>query len=279
MTELSLVAALAKRLPRIGDDCAIVRHGDEDLLFTTDLLVEDVHFRRTERTAADVGYRALARSLSDIAAMGGDPRWATVALALPPWATERWVAGFYRGLLSLAARHKTEIVGGDFSRAPVLTADVMVCGTVPTGQALRRDRARPGDLIYVSGPLGRGKWRFVPRLALGRQLRALGATSCMDLSDGLSLDLHRLTLASRVSAELNTLPLARGASLEEGFHRGEDYELLFTLPASVKPPRGARAVGKVTRGKVGRVTYNGVLVTPDGHDHFRSQPQPDPRTA
>ena len=272
MTELSLVAALAKRLPRIGDDCAVIRHGNEDLLFTTDLLVEDIHFRRSERSAVDVGYRALARSLSDIAAMGGEPRWATVALALPPWVTERWVSGFYRGALGLAARHKTEIVGGDFSRAPALAADVMICGTVPPGEALKRSGAQPGDGLYVSGPLGRGKWRFVPRLALGRQLRALGATACMDLSDGLSIDLHRLATASRVSAELDSLPLARGASLQDAFHRGEDYELLFTLPPSLKPPRSARRIGRIVRGKVGRVTYNGVLVNPHGHDHFRSEP-------
>ncbi|MBY0508212.1 MAG: thiamine-phosphate kinase [Bryobacteraceae bacterium] len=274
MTELALVAALAKRLPRIGDDCAIVPHGPEDLLFTTDLLVEDVHFRRAERTAADVGYRALARSLSDIAAMGGEPRWATVALALPPWATGRWVAGFYDGLIALAAQHRTEVVGGDFSRALALTADVMVCGTAPKGQALRRDRARPGDLIYVSGPLGRGKWRFPPRLALGQQLRKLGATSCMDLSDGLSLDLHRLAVASRVAADLHTVPLARGASLSDGLHRGEDYELLFTLPPGAKPPRLTHAIGRILRGQPGLVTYNGGQVTPDGHDHFRSQPHP-----
>jgi len=274
MTELSLVAALAKRLPRIGDDCAIVRHGAEDLLFTTDLLVEDVHFRRTEHPAADIGYRALARSLSDIASMGGEPRWATVALALPPWATERWVAGFYRGMLGLAARHKTEIVGGDFSRAPVLAADVMICGTVAPGEALRRNGARPGDLIYVSGALGRGRWRFVPRLTLGRQLRGLGATSCMDLSDGLSLDLHRLTTASRVAAALETIPVARGATLAEAFDRGEDYELLFTLPPAVKAPRSARWIGTIVRGRVGRVTYNGELVIPKGHDHFRSEPHP-----
>ncbi len=271
MTELSLVAALAKRLPRIGDDCAVVPHGGEDLLFTTDLLVEDVHFRRAQRSAADVGYRALARSLSDIAAMGGDAKWATVALALPEWATERWVAGFYRGMLSLAARHKTEVIGGDFSRAPLLVADVMVCGGAPKGESLRRNGARPGDAIYVSGALGRGKWRFVPRLVLGRQLRALGATSCMDLSDGLSLDLHRLTTASRVSAELEAIPVARGATIEQAFHAGEDYELLFTLPAEVKAPRQAVRIGWIRQGRVGRVTYNGSLVNPDGHDHFRSE--------
>lgn len=272
MTELSLVAALAKRLPRIGDDCAVIRHGGEDLLFTTDLLVEDVHFRRTERSAPDIGYRALARSLSDIAAMGGDPRWATVAVALPPWATERWVAAFYRGLLGIATRDRTEIVGGDFSRAPVLMVDVMVCGTVPKGRALRRNGARPGDAIYVSGPLGRSKWRFVPRLALGRLLRTYHATSCMDLSDGLSLDLHRLALASGVSAELDHIPIARRATLDGALHRGEDYELLFTLPPQTKPPRGVYRIGEIAPGFAGRVTYNGVLVTPDGHDHFRSQP-------
>jgi thiamine-monophosphate kinase len=272
MTELALVAALAKRLPRIGDDCAIVKHGGEDLLFTTDMLVEDVHFRRAERSAPDVGYRALARSLSDIAAMGGNACWATVALALPPWATERWVAGFYRGMQGLAARHKLELIGGDFSRAPVLVADVMICGSAPSGQALRRNGARPGDVIYVSGPLGRGKWRFVPRIALGRQLRGLGATSCMDLSDGLSLDLHRLTLASRVSASLDAFPIARGATRDDAFHRGEDYELLFTLPPQTKPPRSVHRIGVVTRGHVGRVTYNGELVPPDGHDHFRAHP-------
>ena len=272
MTELSLVASLAKRLPRIGDDCAIVRHGDDDLLFTTDLLVEDVHFRRQERSAPDIGYRALARSLSDIAAMGGDPRWATVAVALPPWATERWVAAFYRGMMGLATRDRVEIVGGDFSRAPVLAVDVMICGTVPPGRALRRNGARPGDAIYVSGPLGRGKWRFVPRLALGRMLRTYDATSCMDLSDGLSLDLYRLTMASGVSAELNHIPIRPRATLDDALHRGEDYELLFTLPPHVSPPHTVHRIGQIMRGNVGQVTYNGVLVTPDGYDHFRSQP-------
>ena len=274
MTELSLVASLAKRLPRIGDDCAIVRHGDDDLLFTTDLLVEDVHFRRQDRSAPDIGYRALARSLSDIAAMGGDPRWATVAVALPPWATERWVAAFYRGMLGVATRDRVEIVGGDFSRAPVLTVDVMICGTVPPGRALRRNGARPGDAIYVSGPLGRGKWRFVPRLALGRSLRTYHATSCMDISDGLSLDLYRLTMASGVSADLTHVPIRPRATLDDALHRGEDYELLFTLPPQVTPPRTAHRIGQIMRGNVGQVTYNGVLVTPDGYDHFRSEPHP-----
>ena len=124
----------------------------------------------------------------------------------------------------------------------------MICGSVRAGEALRRTGARPGDVIYVSGPLGRGKWRFEPRITLGRQLRGLGATACMDLSDGLSLDLHRLTVASRVSAALDAVPVARGAKLAEAFHRGEDYELLFTLPARGEaaarcPPRGSGGAG------------------------------------
>ena len=189
MTELELIRDLARRLPAIGDDCAILPHGREDLLFKVDMLIEDVHFRRTERTAADVGYRALARALSDIAAMGGRPKWALVALALPPWATKRWIRGFYDGLLALARQHGTELVGGDLSHADQLVADVFVAGVVPHGQALRRSTARAGDDLFVSGPLGRQKWRFPPRLALGQQLRkGRSATACMDLSDGISID-------------------------------------------------------------------------------------------
>jgi thiamine-monophosphate kinase len=94
----------------------------------------------------------------------------------------------------------------------------------------------------------------------------------MDLSDGLSLDLYRLTLASRVSAALDAVPIARGATLMEAFNRGEDYELLFTLPPSTKAPRGAIRIGVVTRGHIGRVTYNGEQVNPQGHDHFRTEP-------
>ena len=271
MTELELIRDLARRLPAIGDDCAILPHGREDLLFKVDMLIEDVHFRRAERTAADVGYRALARALSDIAAMGGSPKWALVALALPPWADRRWIRGFYDGFLALARRHNTELVGGDLSHAGKLVADVFVAGVVPHGRALRRSTARAGDELFVSGRLGRRPWRFQPRLALGEQLRrSRVVTACMDLSDGLSLDLHRLAAASGVEAELDTVPDARGADLAAALHHGEDYELLFAQKAGRAAPAGCYRIGRLVPGvKPGRLMLGGRPVPQLGYDHLK----------
>src|SRR5580700_4783804 len=225
----------------IGDDCAIFRQrgASEDLVFTTDMLVEDVHFSRDTHRPEDAGWKALARGLSDIAAMGAAPRFCLVSLALAPWADSDWVDGFYRGLLRLARREKTVLAGGDLGRAAKVMCDIVVCGSVPRGRALRRDGARAGDSIYVSGALGgsalglsrldlsrlllkqgAGKARRrhlkpEPRIALGSFLREQAlATAAMDLSDGLSLDLHRLCLASRLSAAIDAPPVFPGASLE-----------------------------------------------------------------
>lgn len=254
----------------IGDDCAIFRpRAGEDLVFTTDLFIEDVHFRRRDHDAQALGRRALARSLSDIAAMGGTPRFCLVSLALPPWADEKWFGGFYRGLQALAAETGTAVAGGDLSHAPQLVCDVMVCGSVAKGKALRRDGARPGDAIYVSGPLGGWTHRreIVPRLDMGRKLMGK-ATACMDLSDGLSLDLHRLAKASGVGATLDRgLPVLHGATLEQALHDGEDYELLYTAPAGVRVP-GER-IGTIVEDRAGRVTFMGLVLKPGGYDHFR----------
>jgi thiamine-monophosphate kinase len=266
-----MVEWLRRQAPLIGDDCAVIPNGPADLLLKVDMLVENVHFRRAERSAADVGYRALARALSDMAAMGGTPKYALVALALAPWTTRRWVEGFYRGFLGLAKQHRVELAGGDLSHADQLVADVFLTGTAPRGKALRRHGARPGDTIYVSGPLGRRAWCFQPRLALGRRLRQDKAvTACMDISDGIALDLHRLMAASGVAAELHRVPLARGASEQRALHYGEDYELLFTrrIPFG-KPPDGVIAVGKIVNGKRGSVTLRGETVPPVGYDHWK----------
>ena len=252
----------------IGDDCAIYHaRPTEELLFTTDYSIEKVHFTRDARPQ-DIGYRALARSLSDIAAMGGRPCFCLVSLALAEWAGEQWINAFYRGLLQLARKHQTALAGGDLSHADQMVCDVMVCGSVAKGKALRRDGARPGDIIYVSGPLG--GWRHKPlpqpRLDLGRRL--LGkATACMDISDGLSLDLHRLCLASKVSANLDAIPIIEGATLEEALHDGEDYELLFTAPPKTRVP--GIAIGTITRGSPGTITFQGRALRQLGYDHFR----------
>lgn len=266
----------------IGDDCAVLRPAPgEDLLVTTDLLVEGVHFRRGAIPARSLGHKTLARGLSDIAAMGGLPRWAFVSVAVPRWANERILNAYYDGLLTLAREHRVQVAGGDLSRSREFTADIVVLGAVPRGKALLRSTARPGDAIYVSGTLGHAaasKYTDLsePRLALGRWLRAR-ATSCMDLSDGLSLDLHRLCWESRVAADLDadfskTPPRARRATSEQALHGGEDYELLFT--ASKKIPSAAcglplTRIGTIVAGRRGRVTLHGRKLEQRGWDHFR----------
>lgn len=275
----------------IGDDCAIFRPPGafEDWLITTDMVIEDRHFRRDSHPAAALGHKTLARGLSDIAAMGGVPRFSLLSMAVAPWTDARWLRGFFRGFHALSRQAGAPLVGGDLARTEKLACDIVVCGTAPCGQALRRDGARPGDGIYVSGRLGgsalglrtgRGEARRVhlrpqPRLRLGRRLRRLGATAAMDLSDGLSLDLQRLCLASGVAAELDREPpVFPGATVEDALHGGEDYELLFTLPPDSRPPRSFEGlpltrIGTICPGRPGRIVLCGRLLKPGGWDHFR----------
>jgi thiamine-monophosphate kinase len=254
----------------IGDDCAIYRpRPNEELLFTTDQSIEGVHFL-PDQPPSIIGHNALARSLSDIAAMGGKPRFCLVSLAIPSERGDKFITAFYRGLMALARRSGTVLAGGDLAHSGKIYCDVMVCGSTPRGRALRRSGARPGDLLYVSGHLGK-PWggRIQPRLALGRLLRGR-ATSCMDLSDGLSLDLHRLCLASGVAAIVDRVPIVRGATLDRALHSGEDYELLFTLPPRKAPPARTTLIGTIVKGRAGAVQFQGQLLTPRGYDHFVS---------
>jgi thiamine-monophosphate kinase len=254
----------------IGDDCAIYRpRPNEELLFTADQSIEGVHFLPGQSPSI-IGHNALARSLSDIAAMGAEPRFCLVSLAVPPGRGDKFITAFYRGLITLARRTGTALAGGDLAHSDKIYCDVMVCGSTARGQALRRSGARPGDLLYVSGRLGK-PWggRIQPRLALGRALRGR-ATSCMDLSDGLSLDLHRLCLASGVAAIVGRIPIVRGVTLDRALHGGEDYELLFTLPPRKSPPRGTTLIGTIVKGRAGTVQFQGQPLTPRGYDHFVS---------
>ncbi len=300
MNEPELIELLRRRtaLPRtagvvlgIGDDCAIVRPrgASEDWLYTTDMLIEGTHFRRETHRAADVGWKALARGLSDIAAMGGEPRFCLLSLAVASWVDALWVRGFYDGLLALATRAGAALIGGDLAHTDRVMCDIVVAGTVPRGTALRRDGARAGDAIYVSGALGgsalglasgRGKaWarhkRPEPRLALGQFLRTrMRATAAMDLSDGLSLDLHRLSAASGLHAEIAALPVYRGATRQQALHGGEDYELLFTAPARVRVPLEFEGlpltrIGTMRKGAAGAVILDGEALPPLGYDHLR----------
>ncbi|MBV8810502.1 MAG: thiamine-phosphate kinase [Acidobacteriaceae bacterium] len=299
MRETELVALIRKLTTRapsqpqiiqsIGDDCAILRpRPNEDLVFTTDFVIEGRHFTLDTHKPADIGYKALGRSLSDLAAMGSEPLFCLVSLAVPAAFAPRWIQNFYRGLLALAAYYKITVAGGDLARFDKVVADVICCGRVPRGKAILRSGARPGDRIFVTGQLGgsahgfrtrtgaawRGHLHPEPRIPAGMALRKLGVRAGMDLSDGLALDLYRLCLESKVSAEIGSnLPIAPGATEDEALHGGEDYELLFTAPPQLTiPPRIAKVsvtgIGRITRGKPGTIRYGGRILPPKGFDHF-----------
>ncbi len=263
----------------IGDDCAIVRpRAGEDLVFTSDFVLEDRHFTLATHSPAAIGEKALARSLSDLAAMGAEPVFCLVSLAAPAKLGGPFVKRFYQGLLRAADRYSISLAGGDLSRFDKVIADVTCCGRVPRGKALLRSGAKAGDRMYVTGKLGAAAHAFAagrpilpkPRLAAGIELRKLGVSAAIDLSDGLSLDLARLCAASNVSAEIasNRLPVARHATLDEALHGGEDYELLFTAAPQIRIPAAMSEIGVVTRKRPSHVLMDGHPLQSKGFDHF-----------
>jgi thiamine-monophosphate kinase len=297
LRKLASVPAGSPVILGIGDDCAIYRPrgSADDLLFTSDMLIEGVHFLRETHKAAVAGRKALVRSLSDIAAMGGAPRFCLVALCVPGWASAKWVDQFFDGVLALAGETGTVLAGGDLAHGETLACDVTVCGAVPRGTALRRDGAKAGHDIYVSGLLGgsalglqhlshqkkkgqalRRHLQPEPRLALGRFLREkLHASAAIDLSDGLALDLQRLCVASRVDAAITAPPQFPGASLEQALHGGEEYELLFTVPEGARVPAAFAGIQLTPIGRMVRAADGGGRVLLDskslpalGYDHF-----------
>src|SRR3954447_26950578 len=273
----------------IGDDCAIVRpRSGHDLVFTSDFLLEGRHFTLDTHKADDVGHKALARSLSDLAAMGASPVFCLVSLGVPSALGQKWVERFYKGLLGLAASERVTLAGGDLAQFARVIVDVTCCGEPPRGKALLRSGAKAGDRIYVTGQLGssanglstgRGRnfrrhLRPQPRVEVGLALCRLRVSACMDISDGLALDLHRLCLESGLSAELNDdIPVARGASLEDALHGGEDYELLFTAPPRIRIPSelagvSVAAMGTLSAGAPGELWFRHQPLAPGGFDHF-----------
>lgn len=244
----------------IGDDCAVLRlKPGYELLVTTDLCLENVHFRRAWHPPAAVGHRCLTRGLSDIAAMGGEPLACFLSLGLPADLPQAWITGFLRGLLVLAKRYKVQLAGGDVSSAPQITADIIVTSQVPSGTAILRSGASPGDRLYVTGNLGgsaatlkqlfagkklkpqRSNPHFypTPRLEVGKYLqKSRSVTAMIDISDGLSVDLRHICDESGVAAILSAdkIPIGKNANLELALHGGEDYELLFTASKHAKVP-------------------------------------------
>ena len=288
MKEFELIARLTKSLPAnenvvvgAGDDCAVLDLGvpEKLILFKTDAVVEDIHFTR-ETPPEKIGRKALARCLSDIAAMAGTPTAALVTLALPKKFDAEFVAKIYDGLNALAQKTGVAIVGGETTTNPErILVSVALLGTVPRGKQILRGGAKPGDAIFVTGELGGSlagrHLDFEPRLAEARWLAEhFPIHAMMDLSDGLAGDLRHILHASHVGAELLTtsIPISRAAKVSsraEGSAKppllaaltdGEDFELLFTvasrdavplLDAWKKefPKTKLTCIGKITAGE------------------------------
>lgn len=271
-------------LTGIGDDCAVLRPPPgRDLLVTTDFSLEGIHFRRDWHPPESVGHRCVARGLSDLAAMGGEPLAVFLSLALPRDVPQPWVRRFMRGLIDLAERHGARLAGGDTAEsADGAIADIVVVGSVPKGQSILRSGAKAGDRIYVSGELGgsaaavlemrssKGSKKVSardyprhfypePRVELGKILRQKKLASAMiDTSDGLSTDLAHICEESGVGAQIaeELIPRARvgrpgrEVGLDLALHGGEDYELLFTAPKGQKIPRHLAGVALTEIGKI-----------------------------
>ena len=273
----------------IGDDCAVLRlRAGEEMVVTTDLLLEGRHFRRDWHSAESAGWRCLARGLSDVAAMGGRPVAAFLSLALPGGFAVEWVDGFLRAFRELGDKFGVELAGGDTAESSAgVVADVVVVGAVKRGRALLRGGARVGDGVYVTGRLGgsaaelermeagergsRGPQTFPePRVEVGLALaRRGGVGAAMDLSDGLSSDTRRLAEASGVGVNLDCVPVAEGASEAQALHGGEDYELLFTCVGRV--PKRIAGVEVTRVGTViadGGVRFRGEELVAAGWEHF-----------
>ena len=249
--EDNLIARICRDLPKPahvlvgpGDDCAVVGAGEELVLLKTDAVVAGIHFLHDEKSTR-VGWKAVARVLSDFAAMGGKPGELLITLALAPEVSVDWVDGLYRGMNSCLEQHGGVIVGGETTSLPQGTpmmVSVAGKGRVARANLVTRSGGRPGDDIYVTGRLGgsiHGKHLdFTPRLREAAWLvNNSRITAMMDLSDGLAKDLPRLAQMSGVGFELNrdSLPCSEGSTLEQAIGDGEDYELLFTSSDDFKP--------------------------------------------
>ncbi len=343
LSEFALIDRYFKRPTRhtvlgVGDDAALIAPTPgRELVISTDLLVEGTHFL-PDTDAEALGWKVLAVNVSDLAAMGAEPRWATLAITLPgfseaaaeptagfaqpagyagteqcpakpllrPAPTVDWIESFARGFFDCADRHDIDLIGGDTTRGPRAFC-VTILGEVPPGQALRRDGAKPGDSIWISGRPGRAALglahlqgrialaeplrtaclaalhRPQPRVALGLALRGI-ASAAIDVSDGLLADLGHVLENSGVAARLQ-IPRLPGAGLERDclLAGGDDYELVFTAAAPFDGDIAALAgrlelpltrIGEIQNGAPGELVLcddDGTVVTPSrrGYDHFK----------
>jgi len=290
----------------VGDDAAVVRRGAGDLVLSTDALVEGTHFDRAMSTPRDIGYKAIAASISDIAAMAASPRYALCALTLSDDVDAGWTMELFGGMREASDEFACTLIGGNLARGADVTVAITVTGEVARGAAVRRGGAKPEDVVVVTGTLGgaaagrrlarRGApWtedeldaihhheRPAPRVGEAPVLARNGATAMIDVSDGLARDLVRLCEASGVGVRLDpaTVPAHPAAAEGEALGGGEDYELLATMPSAGAVADAASeladvfatpltAIGTITTEGLQTVDDSGKThpLEPSGWDHF-----------
>jgi thiamine-monophosphate kinase len=282
-----LVARLKSRPDVIagpGDDCAVVAAAGENrlLLLKTDCVVERLHFQPNEKPSA-IGWKAMARTLSDFAAMSGLPQFALVTLIVPAEREVHWTKEIYRGLERVADRFKVAIVGGETSgtKGPAVVS-ISALGTVEKDRLVLRRGGKSGDALFVTGRLGGSIYRkhleFIPRIAEARWLTAhFQIHAMMDLSDGLGADLPRLAKASGVGFEIEeaALPRNRGCSISEAINNGEDYELLFALSPNdvgTLEKKWRRKFPRLPLSRIGRLNQQSAISNQQffhGYVHFQ----------
>ncbi len=278
-----LIAALCRDLPSSdqvvvgpGDDCAVVGTGDLLSLLKTDAVVEGIHFLKDEAPNR-VGWKAIARVLSDFAAMGGRPNELLITLALSPEVTVTWANELYQGMTRCLKKHGGVIVGGETTSLPKGSPAMISIagrGSVKRSQVVTRSGGQPGDSIYVTGALGgsiQGKHLdFTPRIEEANWLtQHFAIHAMMDLSDGLAKDLPRLVKMSQCGFRLDqkSLPLSVGVSIEQALNDGEDYELLFTTSDDIEGP-WETTFPNVPLTKIGELTREKSDQLEGGWDHF-----------
>ena len=244
--EFGLIEVLKKFAPvaqdvirGIGDDAAVLPFSkDKYLLLTTDMLAQGTHFTR-RMAPQSIGHKALACNISDIAAMGGYPTFAVISIGVPKSLSVSFIKEIYKGIQRVAKSFNVSIVGGDTIKTDKIVINVALLGLVEKKNLITRDGAKPGDWIFVTGPLG-GSYKsgrhlnFIPRLAQARFLvEKFHPSAMMDISDGLAGDLNHILKASKVGAKLDhaSIPRHKGVSLSQALNDGEDFELLLTLSA------------------------------------------------
>jgi len=301
MEELRLIQEIRRRAGKpgrgvklgIGDDCAVLEYDRKNyLLWASDMLVEGTHFRVKDTTYEKIGGKAVAVNASDIAAMGGVPKYIIVSLGLPAKVTRSAVKKIYDGIFRACGEYGVRVIGGDTNASRVLTVDVSIIGTVERKTLLTRSGARERQLVLITGPVRDGRKRhmdFRPRLKEARFLATgfdIGAM--IDVSDGIAMDAYRICAESRSGCRLyeEAIPLEKGLSLEDALYFGESFELLFTMDVKEarklfldrrikKQPPGYFVIGEITGkkdglvlvGKEGRVEK----LKPEGFRHLQEK--------